>query len=168
MEKLGLLMTQTWFSWNLMSWKKLTKYGNSTLPCLRPAFCHKDKQNYYSDYLLDQVTSPWALFYVSNWQNLALGLSMVHLKSDVRKITYCIWEQHLAMYKTSILPPEHMKILQWSFFKWLLEKETDIALIVVTLWSSMPLLEPPLFFKLAKLGPLIVQTWYTRNLMSGK
>ena len=93
---------------------------------------------------------------------------MVHSKSDVRKITYCIWEQHLAMYKTSILPPEHMKLLQWSFFKWLLEKETDIALIVVTLWSSMPLLEPPLFFKLAKLGLLMVQTWSTWNLILWK
>ena len=115
---------------------------------------------------LGKVTSPWAPFCPLNWK--CYGPNMVQLKSDVTKITYCIWEQHVAMYKTSILPPEHMKILQWSFFKWLLEKETDIALIVVTLWSSMPLLEPPLSFKLAKLGPLMVKIWSTWNLILWK
>ena len=80
---------------------------------------------------MDQVASAWALFYVSNWQNLALGLSMVHLKSDVKKITY---------YMTSTLPGwrsvfchknkqnDHSDYL----FKWLLEAEKHLAPMVVT------------------------------------
>ena len=35
--------------------------------------------------------------------------NMVHLKSDVMKIAYYIQDQHLAMFKTSILPQELTK-----------------------------------------------------------
>ena len=131
LEKLGPLMTQTWSTWNLMSWKKLTKYGTSTLPCLRPAFCHKDKQNYYSDYLLDQVASPWALFYVSNWQNLALGLSMVHLKSDVKKITYYM-TRTLPGWRSVFCHKNKQNDHSDYLFKWLLEAEKHLAPMVVT------------------------------------
>ena len=35
---------------------------------------------------------------------------MVHLKYDVRKINYYVGDQHLAMFKTSILPQEKKMI----------------------------------------------------------
>ena len=37
------------------------------------------------------------------------GPNMVHLNSDVMKITYHIWDQHLAMFKPSIFPQEQRK-----------------------------------------------------------
>ena len=37
------------------------------------------------------------------------GLNMVHLKSDVMKIAYYIQDQHLAMFKTSILQQKQTK-----------------------------------------------------------
>ena len=37
------------------------------------------------------------------------GPNMVHLKSDIMKITYYIQNQHLAMFKTSILPQVQTK-----------------------------------------------------------
>ena len=35
---------------------------------------------------------------------------MVHLKYEVIKITYNIWDQYLAMFKASLLPQEHVLI----------------------------------------------------------
>ena len=34
------------------------------------------------------------------------GPNMVNFKSDVIKISYYIWDQHLAMFKTSMLPQD--------------------------------------------------------------
>ena len=32
------------------------------------------------------------------------GLNMVHLKTDIMEFTYYVWDQNLAMFKTSIFP----------------------------------------------------------------
>ena len=97
------------------------------MPCSRQAFCHKNqkmitvniylndhlKQKTYSSYggnPLGQVPSPCAPFCPLSGQNLApLGSIKVHLKTDVMKITYQLREQHLALFKTSILPEDQTK-----------------------------------------------------------
>ena len=61
------------------------------------------------------------------------GPHKVHWKSDFMKKTYHIQDQHLAMFKTTILPQD---------LKWLLEAETHIAPMVITIWTRSPLLEP--------------------------
>ena len=50
-------------------------------------------------FLVLQIGKTWPLY----------GPNMVHLKSDVMKIAYYIQDQHLAMFKTSILPKEQTK-----------------------------------------------------------
>ena len=42
---------------------------------------------------------------------------MVHLQSDVMKITYYIQDQHLAKFKTSILPQEQKKVYSQYLLK---------------------------------------------------
>ena len=134
LAKLGSLLVQTWSTWNLMSWNELTIYRASSLPCLRQAFCHKNKQNDYRKYLIEwfleaethiapTVVTLWARFplleppfvcYIGK-SRPSKGQNMFHLKSDVMKTTSYIWKQHLDMFKASILPQEQTKWLQWRF-----------------------------------------------------
>ena len=65
---------------------------------------------------------------------------MVQLKSDVMKITYYIGDQHLDMFKTSILPQEEKNDYHEYLLILLLEAEANIAPMVVTLWARSPLL----------------------------
>ena len=58
---------------------------------------------------LPLLEPPFVLQISKTW--LSNDLSMVHLKSDVMKITYYIQDKHLAMFKTSILPQEQRKLL---------------------------------------------------------
>ena len=74
---------------------------------------------------------------------LYYGQNMVHLKSDIMKIAYYIWDQHHAMFKTSILPQEQQNDYSEYLLEWLLEEETHIAPMVVTLFAGLPLLETP-------------------------
>ena len=46
------------------------------------------------------------------------------------------------MFKTSILPQEQQNDYSEYLLKWLLEEETHIAPMVVTLFAGLPLLEP--------------------------
>ena len=50
---------------------------------------------------------PFVLYIGKTWPSY--GPNMVHLKSDIMKITYFIQNQHLAMFKTSILPQVQTK-----------------------------------------------------------
>ena len=68
---------------------------------------------------------------------------MVHLKSDEMKIIYCIWDQHIVLFETSILPQEQKNYYSEYLLKLLLEAETHIASIVVAHPARLPLLEPP-------------------------
>ena len=65
---------------------------------------------------LGQVPSPCAPYCPLNGQNLTiLGSIKVHLKTDVMKITNQLWDQHLALFKTSIMPQDQTKWLLWIF-----------------------------------------------------
>ena len=86
---------------------------------------------------------------------------MVNLQSDVMKITYYIGDQHLARFKTSILSQVQKNFYNEYLLKLLLEVEMHIGPMLVTLWARCLSLRPLFSFKLAKLGPLMFQTWST-------
>ena len=71
---------------------------------------------------------------------------MVHLKSDEMKIIYCICDQHIVLFETSILPQEQKNDYSEYLLKLLLEAETHIAPMVIALWTRLPFLEPPFVF----------------------
>ena len=60
--------------------------------------------------MLPLLEPPFVLHIGKAWPSY--GPNMVHLESDVMKITYYIWDQHLARFKTRILPQEQTKLLQ--------------------------------------------------------
>ena len=51
---------------------------------------------------LPLLEPPFVLSFGKTWPSYSP--SIVHLKSDVMKITYCKGDQHFAMFKTGILP----------------------------------------------------------------
>ena len=56
---------------------------------------------------LPLLEPPFVLRIAKTWPSN--GPNMGHSKSDFMKIAYKIWDQHLAMFKTSILPQELTK-----------------------------------------------------------
>ena len=65
---------------------------------------------------LGQVAFPWTPFVLyigKSWPSH--NPNMVHLKSNVMKITYYIWDKHLTIFETSILLEERTKWFQWIF-----------------------------------------------------
>ena len=52
---------------------------------------------------------PFVLYIGKTWSNY--GPNIVKIKYDVMKIPHYIWDLHLSMFKTIILPQEQMKCL---------------------------------------------------------
>ena len=133
------------------------------IPCLRPAFCHKNKDNYCMEYLnkwlleaethiAPMVLTLWVRLpllepplYPLNWQNLAL------LWSKHGPLEFWCHENNLLYMGPSILPclkPAFCHKNKENYCmeylnKWLFEAKTHIYPMVVTLRATSPLFEPP-------------------------